>query len=62
MLTVYVFIVGQRFAMLEEKTIASTVIRNFKLETTVPPTDIETFRTIFITHKHGAPVKLISRK
>ncbi|CAI4221588.1 unnamed protein product [Auanema sp. JU1783] len=53
--------IGQKFAMMEEKTVVASVIRNFKLTATLPFLDNIPCTEVVLKPIHGVPVKLQKR-
>ena len=53
---------GQRFALLEEKTIISTIIRNFKIKSTQKREEIKLLQEIVLRSFNGINLQLERRK
>jgi hypothetical protein len=52
---------GQRFALLEEKAVLSTVLRKFKLESLDRREDIDLMFQLILKPKHGLRIKITPR-
>lgn len=61
--TEYYFIcsVGQRFALLEEKAVLSTVLRKFKLESLSRKEEMDLMFQLILRPKHGLKIKISPR-
>lgn len=53
--------IGQRFALLEEKAVLSTVLRKFKLESMERREDIDLMFQLILKPKHGLRIKITPR-
>ncbi|XP_021957112.1 cytochrome P450 4C1 [Folsomia candida] len=53
--------IGQKFAMMEEKVILSTVLRNFKVKVMMPLEDLKLLSEITLRSDNGLPVQLMER-
>jgi len=53
--------VGQRFALLEEKAVLSTVLRKFKLESLSRKEEMDLMFQLILRPKHGLKIKITPR-
>nr|CAD7450872.1 unnamed protein product [Timema bartmani] len=53
--------IGQRFALLEEKAVLSTVLRNFRIESLDKPEDIAVMGELILRPKHELRIKFTLR-
>ena len=53
--------IGQKFALMEEKTVLSKLIRRFSLESIDPVAEVKPIVEIITRHKDGVRVKLSKR-
>ena len=54
--------IGQKFAMMEEKVMLSTILRNFNLRTTKQSKDLKLIPEVILRPQGGIPVTLEKRK
>ncbi|CAB3369782.1 Hypothetical predicted protein [Cloeon dipterum] len=54
--------IGQKFAMLEQKSLLSTLLRNFKLKTAYPEKSSEYIPDLILRPKNGIEIELTLRK
>jgi cytochrome P450 len=55
------FLTGQRFAMLEEKVVLSSVLRRLRLETLDKREDITLLQELILRPKNGIRIKISPR-
>lgn len=59
--SVFIINIGQKFALMEEKIVISTVLRQFRIETVDKLEDIKLMNEIILRPETGVQVKLYPR-
>ncbi|XP_063865089.1 cytochrome P450 4C1-like [Scylla paramamosain] len=54
--------IGQKFALLEEKVVVSSVLRNFRVVSDIPETDLKLTGELILRPRGGNPIKLLPRR
>lgn len=52
---------GQRFALLEEKVVLSSVLRYFRVVSDIPETDLQLMGELVLRPRGGNPIRLLPR-